>query len=132
MNWSNENVIYHCNSDGVYKIYGGEESENLWNQLCRESKASDFYVYVYTEPPDDKIYVMICPRLWFQKKGYCLNVTPEIYHLWPSCISGEYRESIMNVYDGVTFDQVVQQLREKGFVLDDPAWNEFCKYHEEQ
>lgn len=99
LSWLNEEVLYP-----------EEDDDSAWEQLCAESKATDFYVHVSTKEyvinyPTKAVGVetriTLCPKVFFDAHGYLLDRTPRIRHLLPAhwqvgtatdavlCISGK-------------------------------------------
>ena len=88
LNWLNESVLYPEGDDE-------EKEEADFDQLCLESKASDFYVHVCPCPNKIDTYIVVCPKIYYDKHGHMLDRTPRIKQLLPNIAYGEAREGVL-------------------------------------
>lgn len=107
--------------NGDYKV-----NDALFEKLCKESKASDYYIAVKSEESGFGITtsVTICSREFFDHFGYLLDVTPNITHLLPEWISGELQEAVLE--SSKSKEETLKELLRLGFSTSS-AFQEMCE-----
>lgn len=113
-----------CSGDGK-EDFGNKKfiyDPDNFEKLCRESKASDYYAHAMEDKHFGVVAVAVCPVVFFDKYGYLLDLTPDIYHLLPPSLRGEMMDAI---YEGgkstVEYNAhtMKDELALRGFIFSD-------------
>jgi hypothetical protein len=103
--WSNQNSF---------------DDTETFEQLCQESKASDYYFHVaQNRNYQNRNYAMISivPKLFFDTFGYMMDRTPMLDHLLPDGYGGELTDSVFESKDSQEVTR--QEMLSRGFLQND-------------
>lgn len=86
--------------------------KHVFEKLCRESKAADYYVHVRTLS-NAYTTVEICAREFFDEHGHVMDWEPDIPHLLPNWI----RISDQGFESTRTVEETTHELKGRGFIF---------------
>lgn len=123
--WKNVDMLFRIDSEND-SLDEFEAKCSWYEQLCTNSKSSDFYFSVSRvtdEEVDDSSYVTICPKEFFDRVGYFFDQGLEIDHLLPSDFDN-CDESAWFVPRSL--GKVKTEMLDRGFIESD-QFNEYAK-----
>lgn len=98
----------------AYKKGPNAYEQEVFETLCKNSEAKDYYVDVYADGPRS-VAVTICPGEIFHHFKYLHDETPMIEHLLPEWIAGELQEAVLESTRSV--DETIRELLKRGFLM---------------
>lgn len=108
-------------SDEALDGYNEEEiSEDEYEQLWKDTIPSDYLVALING------YLIITPEEYFRQDGCCYDQHLDIGHLLPEYLAGNEMEGKWRV-GRRSDDEVKEDLRNRGFIVDDEAFIAFIE-----
>lgn len=88
----------------------------------RSTLQAEFYFYVGNSP--DGIYIMVCPRSYFDREGYCYDDHFSLDGLLPASVHEvDVMEGTWEPSGNSTIEQLKQDMIDAGFVYDEKFWD---------
>lgn len=96
------------------ELYEEPQIQDLYK---RSTLAAEFYFYVGDSP--DGIYIMVCPRSYFDREGYCYDQHFLLDGLLPASVHEiDLMEATWEPSGNFTVEQLKQDMINAGFVYD--------------
>lgn len=114
----------------VDEIFNEDDSEYLFDELCKKSVASDFYFDVREDAYDHIPTIVICAKDYFDDNGFCFDQHINIDHLLDPNVFEEMMEGIYVVDNGKSVEDIRAELIKAGFI-DSKEFSEFLSEHQE-
>lgn len=111
-----------------------DDSNEMFDELCQNSKGSDFYFSLHVTPTDDPLYndivdIYITPRVWCDKNGVCdFDREMNIDDLFPDWMDfGQVMEAVWDTAYPV--EDVRKELLARGFIESQELFDQIEPHH---
>lgn len=101
------------------ELYYEQTIEDLYK---RSTIAAEFYFYVGDS--DDGIWIMVCPRSYFDREGCCYDQSFSLDGLLPASVDDyDIMEATWEPSGNSTIEELKQDMIDAGFVYDQKFWD---------